>query len=85
MEGWALGGVREHTIRCARLIKSACMSEGECGADLRVWFGSDRNKFVQLLIQSRNSSSQFVQSLLFSVSSQIGVISLFNIMYQAII
>jgi len=65
MEGWILGGVREHAVRCARPIKSACTSEGECGADLHVWFwfGSGLNKFVQLLIRSRNSSSRFVQSL----------------------
>ena len=35
----------------------------ESSADLRVWFGSGRNKFVQLLIRSRNSSGWFVRSL----------------------
>jgi len=29
-------------------------------ADLRVWYGSGQNKFVQLLIRSRNSSGWFV-------------------------
>jgi len=41
-------------------------------ADLRVVrFGSGRNKFVQLLIQSRNSSGRFVQSLDRTVLSMI--------------
>jgi len=48
-----------------RPIKSTCTLEGECSADLRVWFefGSSQNKFVQLLIRSRNSSGRFVWSL----------------------
>ena len=54
---------REHAVRCERPIKSACTSDGECGANLRVWFGFGWNKFVHLLIRSRNSSSQFVRSL----------------------
>ena len=29
----------------------------------RVWFGSGRNKFVQLLIRSRNSNGRFIRSL----------------------
>jgi len=58
--GWTLGGVREHAVRCARPMKSGCTSEGECGADLRVCFGSGRNKFDQLLIPSRKSSGRFV-------------------------
>jgi len=31
-----------HAVRCAHPIKSGCTSEGECSADLRVWFGSVR-------------------------------------------
>ena len=34
-----------------------------------VRFGSGRNKFVQLLIRSRNSSGRFVRSLILSSSS----------------
>jgi len=43
------------------------MSEGECGADLHVWFGfgSGRNKVVKLLIRSRHSSGRFVRSLVY--------------------
>jgi len=35
-------------------------------ADLRVRFSFGRNKFVQLLIRSRNSNDRFVRSLLTS-------------------
>jgi len=40
-----------------------------------VRFGSGRNKFVQLLIRSRNSSGWFVRSLAKIVSSTTGVLS----------
>ena len=43
--------------------------------DLHVWFGSGRNKFVQLLIRSRNSSGRFVRSLMSTLESSMELYS----------
>jgi len=72
-------GIRRHQMTVVALIIAVPASDSladrhgglrrlaricVCGS---VWFGSGRNKFVQLLIRSRNSSGRFVQSLKFCI------------------
>ena len=57
--------MREHAVICARPIKYACTSEGECCADLRVWLSSVRPEQICAVTDSvSEQNGRFVRSLI---------------------